>query len=208
MPSSSGSPTAASRTASAARHAASVSSGSGVPCVEDRVAAERVLASAPIPSASSTRTASAATSGPIPSPGRTATCVIALEPCDALVRGDLVLVLQRQADVVEAVEEPVAGRLVELERQHLAGGGRHGQQQYAEVEHAHNGHASLETIFRTGEQDFEEVARALERDGVKRPSGAAGPWTAAVLEQELAADQRFTGRRLCRKRHRCLISSA
>ena len=30
-----------------------------------------------------------------------------------------------------------------------------------------------------------QVARALERDGVKRPSGAAGPWTAAVLEQEL-----------------------
>ena len=36
-----------------------------------------------------------------------------------------------------------------------------------------------------GEQDFEEVARALERDGVKRPSGAEEPWTAAVLEQEL-----------------------
>jgi hypothetical protein len=26
----------------------------------------------------------------------------------------------------------------------------------------------------------------LERDGVKRPSGEKGPWTAAVLEQELA----------------------
>ncbi len=45
---------------------------------------------------------------------------------------------------------------------------------------------AMETIFRTGEQDFEAVARALERDGVKRPSGASGPWTAAVLEQELA----------------------
>ena len=44
---------------------------------------------------------------------------------------------------------------------------------------------AMETVFRTGEQDFEEVARALERDGVKRPSGATGPWTAAVLEQEL-----------------------
>ena len=31
-----------------------------------------------------------------------------------------------------------------------------------------------------------EVARALERDGVKRPSGEQGPWTAAVLEAELA----------------------
>jgi hypothetical protein len=44
---------------------------------------------------------------------------------------------------------------------------------------------AMETIFRTGEQDFELVAKALERDGVKRPSGATGPWTAAVLEQEL-----------------------
>jgi Recombinase-like helix-turn-helix domain len=46
---------------------------------------------------------------------------------------------------------------------------------------------ALEKVFRTGEQDFEQVARALERDGVKRPSGASGPWTAAVLEQELVA---------------------
>jgi hypothetical protein len=45
----------------------------------------------------------------------------------------------------------------------------------------------LEAVFRTGEQDFENVARALERDRVKRPSGAAGPWSAAVLEQELEA---------------------
>ena len=45
---------------------------------------------------------------------------------------------------------------------------------------------ALEKIFRTGMHDFEEVARALERDGVKRPAGAGGPWTAAVLEQELA----------------------
>lgn len=44
---------------------------------------------------------------------------------------------------------------------------------------------ALERVFRTGEQDFEEVARALQRDGVKRPSGANEPWTAAVLEQEL-----------------------
>ena len=56
---------------------------------------------------------------------------------------------------------------------------------------------ALEAVFRTGQQDFEEVARALERDGVKRPSGATGPWTAAVLEQELATHQRFTGCRLC-----------
>lgn len=46
---------------------------------------------------------------------------------------------------------------------------------------------ALEAVFSTGEQDFERVARALEIKGVKRPSGAAGPWTAAVLQQELAA---------------------
>lgn len=45
---------------------------------------------------------------------------------------------------------------------------------------------AMEKIFRAGEQDFEALARALQRDGVKRPSGASGPWTAAVLEQELA----------------------
>jgi hypothetical protein len=46
---------------------------------------------------------------------------------------------------------------------------------------------ALEDIFGGGAEDFEEVARALERKGVKRPSGAAGAWTAAVLEEELAA---------------------
>ena len=45
---------------------------------------------------------------------------------------------------------------------------------------------ALEKIFLTGQHDFDEVARALERDEVKRPSGASGPWTVAVLEQELA----------------------
>ncbi|MFL6797784.1 MAG: recombinase-like helix-turn-helix domain-containing protein [Xanthobacteraceae bacterium] len=46
---------------------------------------------------------------------------------------------------------------------------------------------ALEAVFRTGEQDFEAVARALETRGVKRPSGTPGAWTAAALEQELAA---------------------
>jgi hypothetical protein len=45
---------------------------------------------------------------------------------------------------------------------------------------------ALEAIFRAGQHDFAEVASALERNGVKRPSGGAGPWTVAVLEQELA----------------------
>ncbi len=46
---------------------------------------------------------------------------------------------------------------------------------------------ALEAVFRTGEQDFEKVARALERARVKRPSGITAPWTAAVLEEELAS---------------------
>jgi len=45
---------------------------------------------------------------------------------------------------------------------------------------------ALEAVFSAGALDFEEVARALERRGVKRPSGTSGPWTAAALEQELA----------------------
>jgi hypothetical protein len=45
---------------------------------------------------------------------------------------------------------------------------------------------AIEAVFRTGQHDFVEVVRVLERDGVKRPSGEKGPWTAAVLEQELA----------------------
>jgi len=45
---------------------------------------------------------------------------------------------------------------------------------------------ALEKVFLTGEHDFEAVARALEADGLKRPSGGKGPWTVAVLEQELA----------------------
>jgi len=45
---------------------------------------------------------------------------------------------------------------------------------------------ALEAAFRAGAKDFEAVAQALTRDGIKRPSGTSGPWTAAVLEQELA----------------------
>ena len=40
---------------------------------------------------------------------------------------------------------------------------------------------ALEAVFRTGDADFEEVARALERE--RRASGLQGPrapWTAAV----------------------------
>ena len=45
--------------------------------------------------------------------------------------------------------------------------------------------AAIEAIYATGEHDFEKVAAGLERDKVARPSGASGPWTAAVLDQEL-----------------------
>jgi hypothetical protein len=44
---------------------------------------------------------------------------------------------------------------------------------------------ALEAAFRAGNKDFEDVARALQQGGVKRPSGEKEPWTAAVLEQEL-----------------------
>ena len=44
----------------------------------------------------------------------------------------------------------------------------------------------LEAIFQSGEHDLSKVAALLEAKDVKRPSGAAGAWSLAVLEQELA----------------------
>jgi hypothetical protein len=46
---------------------------------------------------------------------------------------------------------------------------------------------ALEQAFRSGLHDFNDVARVLEQQRVKRPSGGAGPWTIDVLEQELKA---------------------
>jgi hypothetical protein len=46
---------------------------------------------------------------------------------------------------------------------------------------------ALETAFRSGLHDFTDVARFLEQQHVKRPSGSVEPWTAAALEQELMA---------------------
>lgn len=46
---------------------------------------------------------------------------------------------------------------------------------------------ALEAVFRAGQHDFVEVANELERRRVNRPSGKPGPWTPAVLEEELAA---------------------
>ena len=46
---------------------------------------------------------------------------------------------------------------------------------------------ALEKAFRSGLHDFDDVASALERERVKRPSGGTEPWTADALEQELNA---------------------
>lgn len=45
----------------------------------------------------------------------------------------------------------------------------------------------LEQIFRSGVSDFAQVALLLQQNGAQPPSGAAGPWTAGLLQQELAA---------------------
>jgi hypothetical protein len=46
---------------------------------------------------------------------------------------------------------------------------------------------ALERAFRAGVHDFGEVARLLQQESVKRPSGGSEPWSASVLEQELNA---------------------
>jgi hypothetical protein len=46
---------------------------------------------------------------------------------------------------------------------------------------------ALERAFSAGLHDFGDVARALEQERVKAPSGSAAPWTAQVLEDELRA---------------------
>jgi len=44
---------------------------------------------------------------------------------------------------------------------------------------------ALERIFAGGQHQFDEVSAALQRMKVPRPSGAAGAWSAGVLEDEL-----------------------
>lgn len=80
--------------------------------------------------------------------------------------GEVQIGMSTAADIHSRLEHQSLGRPLEPEERALAD--------------------ALERIFRTGQQDFEEVARALERDRVKRPSGERGAWTAAVLEAELA----------------------
>lgn len=45
----------------------------------------------------------------------------------------------------------------------------------------------LESIFRGGVMDYAQVALLLQQNGVQPPSGAAGPWSTALLESELEA---------------------
>jgi hypothetical protein len=45
--------------------------------------------------------------------------------------------------------------------------------------------AALETIFQSGEHDLSKVVALLAAKGVKPPSGVAGAWSLAVLEQAL-----------------------
>ena len=53
-----------------------------------------------------------------------ADCGLARDPMSPFVRGDLVLVLERQADVVEAVEQAVAAERFDLERESRGRGRR------------------------------------------------------------------------------------
>jgi hypothetical protein len=45
--------------------------------------------------------------------------------------------------------------------------------------------AGLEQIFRSGVTDLERVVAQLQQNGIQLPSGTNGPWTVALLEQEL-----------------------
>jgi hypothetical protein len=58
---------------------------------------------------------------------------------------------------------------------------------------------ALEKIFATGQHAIAEVVAELQKRGVVRPSGAAGEWSASVLEQELrgineSLDAAYAGR--------------
>ena len=114
-----GPPTAPSSTAALERQASIVRGGSGDP--EASIAAPPTSASTNSnsrpscrPSASSTRTASAVTSGPMPSPPSTAMrCVMRAR---LLVRGDALALRQQEAELVDAVEQAVAREGVDRER--------------------------------------------------------------------------------------------
>src|SRR5688572_16990856 len=84
-----------------------------------------------VASAFSTRTACATISGPMPSPARTAIFMPLKQPrlrgaVLRLERLDLVGVFQREADVVEAVQDAMLAKRIDLELKALAARRRHG----------------------------------------------------------------------------------
>ena len=56
----------------------------------------------------------------------------------------------------------------------------------------------MEQIFKSGVRDFDQVATLLQQNAIEPPSGAPGPWSKALLEQELrlvnaSLDQAYQG---------------
>src|SRR5437868_3814914 len=117
-----GPPMAPNNTASAARHSSSVSCGSGSPC--------RSMAAPPngagctensclnlAATRSSTRTPSATTSGPMPSPAMTAILAFIRGPSAlrAFVGRDRVVLRQEEAELVDSVEQAILRESFERE---------------------------------------------------------------------------------------------
>src|SRR5882672_3483523 len=124
-----GPPTAPKRTASAFFASASVASGIGSPPLSKAAPPTGACSSSSLrpsrPKAPRTLTASAMTSGPTPSPGRTAIFMGSAEQPGLLAAApflegaDLVRVAQREPDVVEAVGEAVFAERVDVEAHRL-----------------------------------------------------------------------------------------
>src|SRR5262245_6257614 len=125
-----GSPTAPKSTASADFTRASVFSGSGSPWAAYAVPPTSASSnSRPSSSFFSTRRACAMISCPIPSPGRTATLLMSEVPgklrlAPVLEGADLVRLAQREADLVEAVQQAVLAERVDVEAEALRVVGR------------------------------------------------------------------------------------
>lgn len=56
----------------------------------------------------------------------------------------------------------------------------------------------MEQIFKSGVCDFDLVATLLQQNAIEPPSGAPGPWSKVLLEQELrlvngSLDQAYRG---------------
>ena len=110
-----GPPMAPNNTASAARQASSVAGGSGSPVRSMAMppnGASSSMNSWPkrLPICSSTRTPSATTSGPMPSPAMTAIFAFTCWPSSValLVRADRRVLRQQEAELVDAIQQAVA----------------------------------------------------------------------------------------------------